>query len=144
VDAAYISALAALAGSVIGGLTSLGASWLSQNAQARTQQVLGDKNRRQELYQAFTEEAMKLYGEALVSDDAEVSKFVKLYAMLSQMRVLSSLQVIETAENVIHSIAETYFGPNLTVRDLRGKGEQVDILRHFSEACRDDLKRRSV
>src|SRR4030095_7043081 len=112
VDAAYISALAALAGSVIGGVTSLGASWLSQHAPARTQQVLGDKNRRQELYQAFTEEAMKLYGEALVSDDAEVSKFVKLYAMLSRMRVLSSLPVIETAENEIHSAAETYFGPN--------------------------------
>jgi hypothetical protein len=142
VDTAYISALAALAGSVIGGLTSLGASWLSQNAQARAQQSLEDKTRRQELYQAFTEEAMKLYGEALVSDDAEVSKFVKLYAMLNRMRVLSSPQVIETAEKVIHLIAETYFGPNLTLRDLRGRGGEVDILRRFSEACREDLKTR--
>ena len=141
-DAAYISAMAALAGSVIGGLTSLGASWLSQNAQARARQVLEDKARRQELYEAFTEEAMKLYGEALVSDDAEVSKFVKLYAMLNRMRVLSSPQVIETAEKVIHLIAETYFGPNLTMRDLRGRGGEVDILRHFSEACREDLKTR--
>ena len=34
-DPAYISAIAALAGSAIGGLTSLAASWLSQNVQAR-------------------------------------------------------------------------------------------------------------
>jgi hypothetical protein len=143
-DAAYISALAALSGSIIGGLTSLGASWVSQNAQARTQQLLGDKNRRQELYKAFIEEALKLYGDALVSDDAQVSKFVGLYVMLSRMRVLSSQPVIDNAEKVIHAIAETYFEPNRTLRDLHGKGDKIDILRHFSEACREDLRRRGV
>jgi hypothetical protein len=143
-DAAYISALAALSGSIIGGLTSLGASWVSQNAQARTQQLLGDKNRRQELYKAFIEEALKLYGDALVGDDAQVSKFVGLYVMLSRMRVLSSQPVIDNAEKVIHAIAETYFEPNRTLRDLHGKGDKIDILRHFSEACREDLRRRGV
>jgi hypothetical protein len=144
VDTAYISALAALSGSIIGGLTSLGASWLSQNAQARTQQLLEDKSRRQELYKAFIEEAMKLYGDALVTGDAEVSKFVALFVMLSRMRVLSSKPVIEHAEKVIHTIGETYYQPNRTLRDLRGKSDAVDILRHFSEACREDLRRRGV
>jgi hypothetical protein len=143
-DTAYISALAALSGSIIGGLTSLGASWLSQNAQARTQQLLDDKSRRQELYKAFIEEAFKLYGDALVSDDAQVSKFVGLHVMLSRMRVLSSQSVVENAEKVIHTIAETYFEPNRTLRDLRGKTDAVDILRHFSEACREDLRRRGT
>ena len=143
-DAAYISALAALSGSIIGGLTSLGASWVSQNAQARVQQLLTDKNRRQELYKSFIEEAMRLYGDALVSSDAEVSKFVGLYVMLSRMRVLSSPHVIEHAEKVIHAIADTYFQPNMTLRDLRGKREQVDILRRFSEACREDMKGRQL
>jgi hypothetical protein len=143
-DAAYVSALAALSGSIIGGLTSLGASWLSQNAQARTQQLLDDKNRREELYKAFIEEAMKLYGEALVSNDAQVSKFVALYVMLSRMRVLSSPSVVENAEKVIHTISETYYEPNRTLRDLRGKTATVEILRCFSEACREDLRRRGV
>jgi hypothetical protein len=142
-DAAYISALAALSGSIIGGLTSLGASWVSQTSQARTQQLLGDRSRRQELYNAFIEEAMKLYGEALVSDDAQVSKFVGLYVMLNRMRVLSSQPVVENAERVIHTIAETYFEPNSTLRDLRGKDDKIDILRCFSETCRDDLSKRS-
>ena len=141
-DTAYISALAALSGSIIGGLTSLGASWVSQNAQARTQLLIDDKSRRQELYKAFIEEAMRLYGDALVSDDAQVSKFVGLHIMLSRMRILSSRPVIENAEKIIHLIAETYFQPNMTLRDLRGKGDQVDILRHFSAACREDLRGR--
>jgi hypothetical protein len=34
-DMAYVSAMAALAGSVVGGLTSSGATWLSQLAQVR-------------------------------------------------------------------------------------------------------------
>jgi hypothetical protein len=143
-DTAYLSALAALSGSIIGGLTSLAASWLSQNAQARTQQLLDDKARRQELYKAFIEEALKLYGDALVSDDAQVSKFIGIHVMLSRMRVLSSPVVVENAERVIHTIAETYFEPNRTLRDLRGKTDTVDILKHFSEACREDLKRRGA
>jgi hypothetical protein len=83
VDPTYASAIAALLGSIIGGLTSLGASWVSQNAQARVQQLLGDKGRRQELYKVFVEEAAKLYGDALVSTNLDVSKVIGLYAMAS-------------------------------------------------------------
>src|SRR5262249_3092634 len=38
-DAAYFSGLAALAGSIIGGLTSLGATWLTQHSQLGAQRV---------------------------------------------------------------------------------------------------------
>jgi hypothetical protein len=86
-------------------LTSLGASWVSQNAQAHAQQLLGDKSRRQELYKAFIEEASKLYGDALVSDKAEVSKLIGLYVMLRRMRILSSQPVVENAEKVIQIIS---------------------------------------
>jgi hypothetical protein len=63
-DSAYVSAIAALAGSVIGGVTSLAATWLSQNAQARAQQIMNDKSQRQDLYKAFIEEASNLYADA--------------------------------------------------------------------------------
>jgi hypothetical protein len=29
----------------------------------------------------------------------------------------------------------------MTLRDLHGHGDKLDIMRHFSEACRADLKR---
>jgi hypothetical protein len=151
-DPAYISAIAALSGSIIGGLTSLGASWVSHNAQARTQLLLESKSRRQELYRAFIEEASKLYGDALVTDsadNADVSKFVSLYAMLGRMRILSSQAVIENAEKIIEVIAIEYVEPNRTLREMFGKGpeldmksHELDIIRHFSEACREDLRGR--
>ena len=140
-DPAYISALSALAGSLIGGLTSLAGSWVSQNAQARAQQLLGSWTRRQELYNAFIEGASKLYGDALVSNDAEVSKFIPLSVILNRMRVLSSASVVEEAEAVIERIVDTYLEPNQTLRELRGQHDKIDILRRFSEACRKDLSR---
>ena len=147
-DTAYISAIAALSGSIIGGLTSLAASWVSQNAQARTQMLLESKSRRQELYKAFIEEASKLYGDALVSaeENADISKFVGLYVMLSQMRILSSQAVVENAEKILEAIAKEYFDPHRTLRDMFGKSHELshelDIMRRFSEACREDLRGR--
>ena len=43
---AYISALAALAGSVIGGLTTFAAAWVTQRQQANVQWLLQEKTRR--------------------------------------------------------------------------------------------------
>ena len=48
-NVAALSALAALAGSAIGGLTSFLGSWLSQSAQLKAQLFLSDKSRRQKL-----------------------------------------------------------------------------------------------
>src|SRR5579862_1435482 len=60
-DAGYVSAIAALTGSVIGGLTSLAASWLTQHAQFKAQQFTHDVGRREELYRDFIEEASRLF-----------------------------------------------------------------------------------
>ncbi len=56
-DPAYLSAFAALAGSTIGGLTSLATSWLTQHVQFRAQLFTHDITRREELYKDFIEEA---------------------------------------------------------------------------------------
>src|SRR5437763_1260157 len=89
-EPATISALAALAGATIGGVTSFAATWLTQRTQARVQELTRKLSRREELYKAFIQEASKLYGDALVHDTTDVSKLVGLYALISDMRVLSS------------------------------------------------------
>jgi hypothetical protein len=58
-DGATISALAALAGSVVGGVTALGTSWLTQQAQARLQENARDRTAREALYSDFIVEASK-------------------------------------------------------------------------------------
>jgi len=141
-EAEIVSALAALSGSVIGGLTSLAASWVSHSVEARMQQTAADTARRQELYKAFIEEASMLYGEALGSDKAGISTLVGLYAMVSRMRILSTPHVTESADKVVRLTIDTYFAPNKTLRELRDviKSGHIDPLRDFSEACREDLR----
>ena len=74
-DSASISALAALGGALIGGLTSFVTSWLTQQTQARQQQLIHKLTRREDLYKDFIEEASKLYADSLVHDTADVSSW---------------------------------------------------------------------
>jgi hypothetical protein len=140
-DAGYVSALAALAGSIIGGLTSLAASWLSQNLQSRVQQLIEDRNHRRDLYQTFVEEASRLYGVALTSDKTDIVNLVELYALTSRMRMISSPRVVAAAEMVIARLLDATFAPNLTLHDVRSAigHEKFDVLCEFSDASREDL-----
>ena len=141
-DAAYLSALAALAGSTIGGFTSLATSWLTQHVQFRGQQREHDLTRRQELYRSFIDEASKLYADAFEHDNGDTSKLVHLYAMISLMHITSSPRVVASADGVARTIVETYLGPNRTFRDVRAilDDDTLNPLREFSEACRQELR----
>jgi hypothetical protein len=141
-DTQVLSALAALAGAGIGGLTSVLASWLTQHTQARAQWFAQDKINRQELYKAFIEDASKAYADALQHDKADMPALVSLYAKIGRMRVLSSTRVVESAEQVAQGIVNTYLGPDrsyLEIRQMVNDGT-IDILRNFSEACRLELE----
>src|SRR5262249_35965191 len=54
-DTSVITALAALAGAAIGGLTSVVASWLTQHSQAREQRLAHYQLRPQNIYKEFIE-----------------------------------------------------------------------------------------
>jgi hypothetical protein len=141
-NAAYLPAIAALAGSAIGGLTSLASAWLTQKHQDRAKRILQDKGRKQKLYRRFIDEASKLYADALAHDEAEVAAFVSVYALISQMRVVSSSAVVDAAEAVVRMIVETYFAPNKTFPEV-GKlvnSHAIDPLRVFSEQCRSEMR----
>ncbi len=138
---AYLSALAALAGSAIGGLTSFAAAWVTQRQQANVQWLLQDKSRRQDLYKQFIEEASKLYADAIAHDQVNVSALVSVYALMSRMRIISSPGIVERADAVVRMIVDTYYSPNKTFSELRATmgSHALDPLLAFSEACREEL-----
>jgi hypothetical protein len=81
-DVAYISALAALAGSIVGGLTSGVTTWVNQRAQAKAGQIAHELSQREELYKDFVLAAPKSYGEALVSSEPHIQDIIAQYAIL--------------------------------------------------------------
>jgi hypothetical protein len=141
-EAASISAFAALAGSAIGGLTSLAASWLSHHVQFTAERRANNRSRRTELYKSFIEEASRLYADAYEHDTADASKLVNLYALISRMRILSSPGVIESADRVARVIIQTYLSPNKTFSNITEvlDNDAMNPLRAFGEACREELQ----
>jgi len=139
---AYISAFAALAGSIIGGLTSLGASWLSQRAQNKARELARDRRQREELYGRFLEEASRLYASALEQDEAQPAELVKIYSMVSLMRIFSTPPVIRAAEQTARKIVDAYLAPTRTLPELQQMlhhDREFDPLREFGEACRAEF-----
>jgi hypothetical protein len=142
-DAALISAMSALAGSVIGGLTTGFTTWLSQRSQARAGQIAHDLARREDLIKEFILEASKTYGDAIVNNEPKMPELIDLYAMVSRLRVLAMPRSVACADIVMTSILETYSAPNRTIADLRElvkEGGRVDPLRDFAEAAREELR----
>ena len=141
-DAAYISAVSALAGSVIGGLTTGFTTILTQRSQARAGQIAHELSRREDLVRDFIIAASKTYGDAIVNDDPKMPEIVDLYSMVSRMRVLNMPRSVVRADEVMRSILDTYFAPNRTIADIREivkNGGGVDPLKDFAEAAREEL-----
>jgi hypothetical protein len=140
-NSAYITAFAALAGSLIGGFTTFAAAWITQRQQANLQWLLQEKTRRQKLYQQFIEEASKSYVDALIHDQTTLAPLVSLYALVNRMRVVSAPRIAERADKFVRMIVDTYTLPNKTLPELRAMMESsaLDPLRDFSQTCRDEL-----
>jgi hypothetical protein len=141
---AYISAFAALAGAIIGGLTSFGTSWFTQRAQLRTAHREGERAKLEALYNDFISEAARLFVDSLTRQTDDVASLVPLYALIGRMRLVSAPAVIVAAERIEANIIEAYLGPNRTfqeVREVARKGG-FNFLTEFSKACREDLDAR--
>jgi len=141
-DASYVPALAALGGAALGGFTSFATSWTTLRLQMRAERIASSKARRQKLYKDFITQASKLYGDALVHDELELSGLIELYSLISRMRILSSAPVIENAVLVTRTISDVFQQPNKTIRELEEMihQDQVDLLSKFSEACREEFE----
>jgi hypothetical protein len=143
VDVSIISALAALTGAAVGGLTSGIATWLNHRSQVRTEWILHEKSRRQTLYRDFIEDASKCYIDALQHDKPDIPGLVGVYAKLSAMRALSSKPVVHCAEDVARKILDAYLEPDKSFVELREMAIDgtIDLLRGFSHACYDEFEK---
>ena len=149
-DPAYISALAALAGATIGGLTSFATSWVTQRTQLRHAHREAERAELKTLYQDFITEASRLFVEAMsakTDDIDDISGLVGLHAIIGRMRLISDQPVIDAAMQAEETIIETYLGPDRTIRELMDYAThqgKVSFMVQFSAACRRDLAARAT
>jgi hypothetical protein len=141
-DAAYITAFAALAGTAIGGLASFATSWVTQQAATRAQRIAAERDARAALFGRFLDEAAKLYSDALQNRRDDVTALMAIYGLTNRIRLISSPPVVEAADTVVRIIVDAYLAPNMTMAQMRENwiDRHVDPLRDFAEACRKELQ----
>ena len=143
-DPAILSATSALAGSLIGGASTLAASWFNQRGQLRAQVLVQEAVKREALYAEFIIEASRRFTDAW-SRQAETPEVVALlYSAVERMRLTSSDEVVRVAERVIDRLVKAYADPVRTFgefQELLKKAEnERDPLWQFSVACRSELR----
>ncbi|MFA1626350.1 hypothetical protein ACDY96_27505 [Rhizobium mongolense] len=138
---AQISALMGLAGVAIGSLTSFAATWLTHESGLKAKHREVEVAKREKLFSDFIAEATRLFGDALSNQKDDVSDLVLLYALVAQMRLISSRPVVDAAERTMDYIIEAYLAPNRSLHEIAGlaRSGAMNFLFDFSEACRMEL-----
>jgi hypothetical protein len=138
-DSAVLSATSGLIGSLVGGVSTFSASWLSTRNQYRTQTLVQQVVRRETLYAEFIGEATKCLTDAWGHQAASPQVIAGLYGAFERIRLMASQPVIDAADDVIRHVIEAYSAPAKTFEELRRSVEAHQFrspLSTFTEACR--------
>jgi hypothetical protein len=144
-DSSIITAVAALTGSLIGGLTTFATTWFTHRYQATRERTAKEISKRETLYGDFINEATRVGIDAIQRDIDSLSELTQLLALINRIRLTSSDEVLAAAEAVLIEIGEMYIGGNKTPREVFEEAQRQgnptpDPLRAFSEACRRELQ----
>lgn len=137
-----LSALAALAGSAIGGITPIISNHVAQRGMTQRELLSRELAERQTLYSEFIRFAATVYVQAMTSSLEKMDDLVLLYALVGRIRLMASGPVIEAAENFTNLVTKRFGERNMSLEDLREAALQphVDPLCEFSTRCRDELR----
>jgi hypothetical protein len=140
-NAAYISALAALCGSVIGALASFATTWLTQHHQDERRRRSQEIARRERIFVEFIDLSSKSFVDALLQTTIEdPAKLVPLYAAVGKLRLFASERTVKAADEVVGRVIETHYQPKVDLQAKPKFDQSFDILREFTERCREELR----
>ena len=139
-NSGMITALAAIAGSLVGALGSAIGTWITARHQDRRDLLGKQIARREALYSDFIGESARLLVDSMQHNASDLQTLLPIYALASRIRLSSSQPVLREAEQVIKTIISTYPQPNLTPEQIESDAiSGQDMLRPFSDACRSEL-----
>ena len=140
INSVIIAALAAIAGSLVGALGSAVGTWITARHQDRRDLLGKQIARREALYSDFIAESARMLVDAMEHNERDLQKMIPVYALLSRIRLSSSEPILQTAEQIIKAIVNTYPQPNLPPEQKQSRAVNgQDPLREFSDSCRAEL-----
>ena len=135
-----VSALAAVAGSAVGALAPVFSNIMLQRYTAQRELIAKEISQKESLYAEFIKGASSLYAKAFTQALDDFQELVSLSALESRIRLSSSIEVTEAAEEVLRGIIFQFGEPNISAEDLRSMliASARPLLR-FSDICRKEL-----
>lgn len=142
IQSTSITALAAIAGSIVGGLASFATTYFTQRNQAHRDFLSRDVANREELYSQFIKEATNLYVDSLGKTLENAGSLIGMFSLIGRIRLVGSDKVLAAAEKVAEIIIDSYNRPPRTFDDAYKvvREGHVDPLKEFTEACREERK----
>ena len=135
--------MAGVLGSLVGGTSTVAATWVVQRALGRRELLDAEMRKREALYGQFISECSKRVVDSFERQLEKPETLLTIYELLNRIRLCASNAVLREAERALIAITEQYFGPNFSleqVREIIRTGRGVDPLREFAEAGRVELK----
>jgi hypothetical protein len=146
-EQSIISAVAGLTGSLLGGMSTFAASWLTTHRQHRTQTFIQQAARREQLYAEFIREGSRHLVNAWGHEMGSPENLADIYSTLERIRLMSTPNVVSAAESVMQQVVAAYTAPNKTYDELQNlvmDGSIVSPLTKFSNACRAEFIARGI
>jgi len=140
-DTAWITALAGVLGSLVGGSTTAATTWITQRTASKRELLQTEFRHREAVYGEFINECSKRLIDAMTHTLDKPETLLAAYALLNRIRLSASPAVLAEAEHLLRRITEQYFSDNLTVEQVReiSLSEGADPLKPFGEACRAEF-----
>jgi len=136
-DTSIVTALAALGGSIIGGVASIAAAQLTQRNQGRRDRLLREQDMRERLYAEFIRTAADRYADSLDHSLENPGVLIELFSMVGRIHLFSTGEVLAAAHAVESHLIESYRRPAIDpIPALARRDEIVAPLLAFIEACR--------
>ena len=117
-DAAIITALAAVSGSIVGGLASFATTYFTQRNQAHRDFLSRDVAHREELYSQFIKETTNLYADSLDKTLTNPTSLIGMYSLVGRIRLLAGDKVLSAAEKLTETIVDSYSRPPIKFEEV--------------------------
>jgi hypothetical protein len=141
---ALISAVAALSGSALGGLTPIVSNYLIQRGLTQRELLTRELAERQSMYSEFIRFGTTLYVRAITNEPQHenLDDLVALYALVGRIRLYASGAVFKAAEDFAALVTEKYGNEAIPMEVLRSAAvkSRVNPLSAFSIECRKELE----
>ena len=124
-----------------GGSASVATAWITQK---HAQQARRNSGRARQARGALRRIHQRMFERVMDSLERNLDKpetLLSIYALLNRIRLCASAAVLTQAEELVKFIMEQYFAPNVSLEEFheRVHSGEIDPLKAFSEACRQEL-----